>query len=125
MEEFKQYYKFPLKPMLGLETIKVLTADDKMAFDWCVDLEPKDRNKYLDIINSNSDNYKWHCNWEYVNGFIRTPFVNLDGSGIIYKNLLHIRGWGMLTDHPYHLPEEEAKRIQDEFGEYICNQLNS
>ena len=35
MEDFKQYYKFPLK-MWEFMDIKVFTDDNKMAFDWLI-----------------------------------------------------------------------------------------
>lgn len=121
MEEFKQYYKFPLKPMLGLETIKVLTADDKIAFDWCVEWIAKQFSSFIDKINTGNPNKflpTGLLKFKYEDGY-----VCFDGSKPM--KIMHIRGWGMLTDYPYHLSEEEAKKIQNEFGEYICNKLNS
>ena len=56
---------------------------------------------------------------------MRVPLADISTNEIIYRNLLHIRGWGMLTDNPYHLSEDKAKEIQDAFGNYIVKQLNS
>ena len=118
MCNFKDYYKFPLKPMLGLELVKVLTDDNQMAFDWCQKLS-------IDYIN---------CFIRDINGFkVKEKYEGMESvykDGIVYLkypdlSLLRIRGWGMLTDHPYHLSEEKAKEIQDAFGNYIVKQLNS
>ena len=126
MEDFKQYYKFPLKPMEGLELVKVLTDDNKMAFDWCWKNSRDVYEKIINIINGNNT---------FRNTFndVFTVFYYDKRDCCVYFHnvisnptpILRIRGWGMLTDHPYHLSEEEAKRIQDEFGEFIRNQLSS
>lgn len=117
--DFKDYYKFPLKPMPGLELIKVLTDDNQMAFDWCVELAPLLRHQLLTKINGIP-----------ASGDLKTLYIPEDG--IVYygkffdKPLLRIRGWGHLTGiGGLHLSEDKAKEIQDAFGNYIVKQLNS
>ena len=57
-EEFKQYYKFPLKMWEFME-IKVFTDDNKMAFDWLVNIPRDTKQKLIDRINGiNIEPYK-------------------------------------------------------------------
>ena len=121
MKTFRDYYKFPLKPMGGLEQLKVLTDDNKMAFDWTSKYSKETINKFIEVINGTRkndtiDHFKYNSNTCCV------YFYGILGPRV---NLLRIRGWGMLTDNPYHLSEDKAKEIQDSFGNYIVKQLNS
>lgn len=50
MEEFKKYYKFPLK-MWEDFYIKVFTDDDKMAFDWMINIPKEIKDSFISIIN--------------------------------------------------------------------------
>lgn len=120
MKTFKDYYKFPLKVMTGLETVKVITDDNKPSFDWLTSLSMDYINCFIKDINGNKVKEKYGpMNTSYNDGLVYFE----DSNNKIYP-ILRIRGWGMLTDHPYHLSNEEAIRIQDEFGNYIVNQLN-
>lgn len=121
MEEFKQYYKFPLKMWEFME-IKVFTDDDKMAFDWLINVPRDIKQKLIDRINGiNTESYK-----------IKKTFYQKDG--IVYcriedkcqeLKLFRIRGWGMLTGvGGYNLPAEKAAEIQDAFADYCVEMLN-
>ena len=58
MEEFKQYYKLPLK-MWEFMDIKVFTDDNKMAFDWLINVPRDTKQKLIDRINGvNTESYK-------------------------------------------------------------------
>ena len=50
MEEFKKYYKFPLK-MWEDFYIKVFTDDDKMAFGWMINIPREIKDAFVSIIN--------------------------------------------------------------------------
>lgn len=129
-EEFKNYYKFPLK-MWNDFAIKVFTDDNCMAFDWLLphsDEFTRVKEKFLKIINGEEG--------EELKFNIRKTFT-YDGSGKIYVTLEEgenqgrthavclVRGWGMLTGTGgYHLEAEEATRIQDDFAKYIIGRLN-
>lgn len=97
--------------------LKVFTADDKMALDWCRNFTSPVKHQVIDIINGTQK--PLHNN----NQFYR------DGVLIYHKDIqkpiLRIRGWGYLTGTGgLHLSQEEAIKIQDEFGDYIVEQLN-
>lgn len=96
--------------------IKVFTSDDKMAFDWLDNFTPGFKKKIIAIINGEQ-------NPPHKDKFYR------DGITIYHKDIimpiLRIRGWGYLTGvGGLHLSEDEAIRIQNEFGDYIIKQLN-
>ena len=123
---FKDYYKFPLKPMVGCERLKVLTADNQMAFDWCDEFTDNFRNNIISCINGNgSFNKSYLMNYIFYENDTGIVGINF-GKEDLNCSLLRIRGWGHLTGiGGLHLSEEEAKAIQDEFGEYIVKMLNS
>ena len=50
MTNFKEYFKFPLKTWTDFG-IKVFTADDRMAFDWMVNIPMDVKQAFLGIIN--------------------------------------------------------------------------
>lgn len=96
--------------------IKVFTSDNKMAFDWLGNFTSDCKKKVIAIINGEQKP-------SHKNNFYR------DGINIYHKDLklpiLRIRGWGYLTGvGGLHLPSEEAIKIQDDFGDYIVEQLN-
>ena len=113
--DWQDVYKLPLYMWEGFE-ITVFTSDDKMAFDWCKNFTSTVKNQVIAIINGNQKPLN-------KNKFYR------DGILIYYKDIpqpiIRIRGWGYLTGiGGLHLSEEEAIRIQNEFGDYIIKQLN-
>lgn len=123
MEEFKQYYKFPLK-MREFTTSKVLTQDNKMAFDWLFPWGEKYDNvkqRHLDKINGLESNVpKEGVTYIHDDGRIIAKFE--DGSEC---KIALIRGWGMLIGVGGHnLPADKAAEIQDAFADYCVEMLN-
>lgn len=122
MEEFKKYYKFPLK-MWNDFSIKVFTDDNRMAFDWLLP-DGKKCNEYkqkvLNKINGlESDIPKEGAYYYHDGGRIIVKTQNRD------LEIILMRGWGMLTGvGGYNLPLEEAAKIQDAFADYCVEMLN-
>ncbi len=107
MEEFKKYYKFPLK-YDGYSYI--WTNNGEMAFSSLVSDE--DTQKIVNILNGILDK---KCNTQYNDGYIV-----IDG-----RKCLLVRGWGMLTGvGGYNLRRSKAAEIQDEFANWCVNRLN-
>lgn len=122
MEEFKKYYKFPLK-MWEDFSIKVFTDDNKMAFDWLLPNGKKCneyKQKVLNKINSlESDIPKEDAYYYHDEGRIIVKTQNKD------LEIILIRGWGMLTGvGGYNLPADKAAEIQNAFAEYCVEMLN-
>lgn len=123
MEEFKQYYKFPLK-MWDISYIKVFTDDNKMAFDWLLPLNEKYNNirqRHLDKINGIETNIpREGVLYIYKDGQI---IAKVDNNEEV--KIARIRGWGMLTGTGgYNLSVDKAVEIQDAFAEYCIKMLN-
>ncbi len=119
MEEFRNYFKFPLK-MWENFTIKVFTDDNKMAFDWLINASDETKQKTIDKINGENIKFKSNVSFRHEAGIIYMTTEN----GTEYK-LCRIRGWGMLTGTGgYHLDPEYAATIQDAFAEYCVKMLN-
>lgn len=114
---FKEVYKFPLKVDEYCPII-TWTVDNQRAFDWCVDVNFEKQQEIIDMINGTKQhqfNYK----------FYREGIEIYSGNPIFKGPILRIRGWGYLTGiGGLHLDHEEAIRIQNEFGDYIVDQLN-
>lgn len=121
MEEFKQYYKFPLKMWEFME-IKVFTNDNKMAFDWLVNIPRDIKQKLIDRINGiNNEPYKTKKIFYQKDGIV---YCRIEDKGQELK-LFRIRGWGMLTGIcGYNLPADKAAEIQDAFTNYCVEMLN-
>lgn len=114
---FKEVYKFPLKVDEYCPII-TWTADNQRAFDWCVDVSPEKQQELIDTINDT----KQH---QFKHKFYREGIKIYSDNPIFKGPILRIRGWGYLTGiGGLHLNSEEAIRIQDEFGDYIVEQLN-
>ena len=115
---WQEYYKLPLKIDEYCDII-TWTADKKRAFDWCADVGPEKQQELVDVINGTKQHqfkYKFYREDSYI--FSENP---------IFKEepVLRIRGWGYLTGvGGCHLNRETAAQIQDEFGDYIVEQLN-
>lgn len=123
MEEFKKYFKFPLK-MREHFTGKVFTQENNMAFDWLFPWGEKYddvKQEHLDKINGLESNVpKKDITYIHKDGIIIAKFEN----GKEYK-IAMIRGWGMLTGvGGYNLPAEKAAEIQDAFADYCVEMLN-
>jgi hypothetical protein len=117
MENFKKYYKFPLKADdMG---VYVRTIDNEMALMFTIRLNNDIIQNIVDKLNGESDRKCIPAEWHIKNG----TEVWFDETKVML-----IRGWGMLHgtgNGCYNLPEEEAIKIQDEFGKYVIDTLNS
>jgi hypothetical protein len=122
--EFKEYYKFPLK-MWEFMDIKVFTNDDKMAFDWLINIPRDIKQKIIDRINGiDTKPYKIKKTFYLKDGIVYCRIEDGPDSGQEIK-LFRMRGWGMLTGPGgYHLPQEKAAEIQDAFADYCVEMLN-
>lgn len=121
MEEFKQYYKLPLKMWEFME-IKVFTDDNKMAFDWLINIPREIKQKLIDRINGvNTEPYKIKKTFYQKDGIV---YCQIEDKAQEIK-LFRIRGWGMLTGiGGYNLPADKAAEIQDAFTNYCVEMLN-
>lgn len=121
MEDFKQYYKFPLK-MWEFMDIKVFTDDNKMAFDWLIDIPRDTKQKLIDRINGvDTEPYKTKKTFYQKDGIVYCRIEDKDQE----VKLFRIRGWGMLTGiGGYNLPVDKAVEIQDAFTNYCIEMLN-
>ena len=119
--EFKEYYKFPLK-MWEFMDIKVFTDDNKMAFDWLVNIPRDTKQKLIDRINGvDTEPYKTKKIFYLKDGIVYCRIENKDQE----VKLFRIRGWGMLTGiGGYNLPIDKATEIQDAFADYCVEMLN-
>jgi hypothetical protein len=123
MEEFKKYFKFPLK-MWEHFTGKVFTQENNMAFDWLLPWGEEYNNlkqRHLDKINGLESNVpKEGITYIHKEGRIIAKMD--DGSEL---GIALIRGWGMLTGvGGYNLPSDKAAEIQDAFADYCVEMLN-
>ena len=124
MENFKNYFKFPLHTD-DYSYIKVFTFDNKMAFDWCVNLPKETKQNIIKKINGTETGKFMNKEFWYENCYINCKQTESNGETITFK-LLRVRGWGMLTGiGSYNLEPEKAAKIQDEFAEYCVKMLNN
>lgn len=121
MNKFKEYYKFPLK-MWEFMDIKVFTDDNKMAFDWLVNIPRDTKQKLIDRINGiNTESYKTKKTFYQKDGVVYCRIEDKDQE----LKLFRIRGWGMLTGiGGYNLSADKAAEIQDTFTNYCVEMLN-
>lgn len=121
MEDFKQYYKLPLK-MWEFMNIKVFTDDNKMAFDWLINVPRDTKQKLIDRINGgNTEPYKTKKTFYLKDGIVYCRIEDKDQE----VKLFRIRGWGMLTGvGGYNLSTDKAAEIQDAFADYCVEMLN-
>lgn len=115
---FKDCYKLPLS-VDEYCSIITWTADNKRAFDWCVNISPEKQQELIDMLNGTKQHqFKYKFYRDGIEIYSENPKFN-------GKPILMIRGWGYLTGiGGLHLSQEEAIKIQDEFGDYIVEQLN-
>lgn len=115
---FKEVYKFPLKVDKYCPII-TWTADKQRAFDWCIDVSSEKQQELIDMINGTKQHQFKH---KFYRKGIRIYSDNPTFKG---KHILLIRSWGYLTGiGGLHLSQAEAIKIQEEFGDYIVEQLN-
>lgn len=117
MEDFKNYYKFPLKTY-NFDLAYTWTQDTKMAFNYIRKTRSeedafKDRDRIVSIINGD-------IKGDYTD--VTVSDVDLCLIKINGEKAILIRGWGMLKG-TYQLPSQAAERIQDEFRDYIISKL--
>lgn len=124
MVNFKDYFKFPLKMWDGFD-IKVFTDDDRMAFDWLINIPREAKEGFVSRINGEYKVQQVKKEYYHKNdGIVYCRVLEGENEGKEYK-LFRIRGWGMLTGTGgYHLPEETAAEVQDAFMEYCVEMLN-
>ena len=115
---WRDCYKLPLKVDEYCDFI-TWTADKQRAFDWCVDIPLDKKQELIDVLNNTVQrSFKYKFYQEGIEIYSDNPIF--EGEPVLL-----IRGWGYLTGvGGLHLPQEEAIRIQDEFGDYIVEQLN-
>ena len=117
MENFKNYYKFPLQAdNMG---VYVRTIDKQKALMFAVSLKDEVIQNIVDKLNGESNKSIAYPMWHIKNG----TEVWFDDVKVMI-----IRGWGMLHgtgNRCYNLSVEEAIKIQDEFAKYVVDVLNS
>ena len=129
--DFKDVYKLPLKYVEDCPFM-VLTADNKRAFDFeweawpsyekGLGIDGKSIQVIIAKLNGDSnviiENY---YNFNYKDGEIWA----FSSKAKKKKHIMLIRGWGHLTGTGgLHLKDEDAAKIQDDFGQYIVETLN-
>lgn len=127
MEEFKKYYKFPLKMWTDF-SLKVFTQDNNMAFDWLLphtDIYQKVKENLLNKINGEEIKpFQVKKTFYHENGIVYCNFKEGRRAGEVVK-VLRVRGWGMLIGTGgYNLDSEKAAEIQNDFITYCVNMLN-
>jgi hypothetical protein len=126
MEKFKEYFKFPLKMWEHLD-IKVFTEDNKMAFDWLINIPRATKEKFIARINGTlTEPYKIRKTFYHKNdGIVYGRIEEGPDAGQEVK-LFRMRGWGMLTGvGGYNLDAEVAAQMQDDFMNYCIEMLNN
>lgn len=115
MKECLKYYKMPLHD----DYPYVMCNDRGMAFNWMISGYSTVRKTIIDKINGKSKHQFKH-RFFYRDGYI--SFLNENEET---KHILFVRGWGHLIGiGGYNLPPKKAAQIQDEFAEYIVEQIN-
>lgn len=119
MEEFKKYFKFPLKMQKDFYS-KVFTQENNMAFDWLLPYDEKyNALKETLLSKINGEDVTIEKTFFHKEGYIyaRGEVTNI--------KVALIRGWGMLTGvGGYNLPADKAAEIQDAFADYCVEMLN-
>lgn len=104
-----EVYKPPFRVMCN----HVFTSDSGMALDFLRKISGDNQKRIVDILNGESQDFLTK-NMTFLDGEILS-----DGTPIMC-----VRGWGHLIGAGgLYLPEEEAARIQDEFGEWVVKRL--
>jgi len=126
MEQFKNYFKFPLKMWEFME-IKVFTDDNNMAFDWLVNIPRNIKEQLIERINGTCTKpYKINKRFYHKNDGIIYCLIEEGKDAGQELKLFRIRGWGMLTGvGGYNLDAETAAKIQDDFMNHCITMLNN
>lgn len=115
MKECLKYYELPLRD----DYPYIFCNDGAMAFNWMISGDSTVRETIIDKINGKSKHQFKHKVF-YRDGKI--CYINNKGD---IQLLLLVRGWGHLIGGGGHnLPPKKAAQIQDEFAEYIVEQIN-
>lgn len=125
MENFKKYFKLPLKAY-DYDLNYIWTDDTEMALNYLDDdLKIDTDSEFKEAIKDRDDLVKM-INGE-IPGKYKIVEVDEHDPGIIVIEgtpRLMIRGWGMLTSqNHFNLSNNQAANIQDQFRDYIINQL--
>ena len=125
MENFKNYFKFPLFIPDNDYDIAIYTNDKKRAFIWLIDISNDNKQEIINAINGEGNfSTKDKILFTHKNGVIYCNVFD-DDINKEYK-IMRVRGWGMLTGiGAYNLPLKEASIIQDEFIDYCVKRLNN
>lgn len=109
--KFDEIYKPPFRDFFG---IGVKTKEGVRCFDWMVKMPQESKQLIIDILNGRTDkSVKRKLNYDGAGQ------VSIDGI-----NVMCLRGWGHLTGcGALNLPDREASKIQDDFGEWIVKKL--
>lgn len=122
--DFQTYFKLPLK-MDNYCNIKVFTDNNKMAFDWCINLPKEIKQNIIKKINGTETGKFMNKEFWYENCYINCKQTDNNGDIITFK-MLRVRGWGMLTGIGGHnISPIVALKIQDDFAEHCVNMLNN
>lgn len=108
--KFDEIYKPPFHEILDFW---VYTQENVRCFDWIARIDSQTRKELIRILNGNSK--------KRVKHEVRYDkrIVSINGA-----NIIRIRGWGHLTGGgALNLPDHEAAKIQDDFGEWIVKKL--
>lgn len=125
MENFKKYFKLPLKAY-DHDLNYIWTDNTEMALNYLDDdLKIDTDSEFKEAIKDRDDLVK------IINGEIPGKYKSVEvderDPGIIVIDgtpRLMIRGWGMLTSqNHFNLSNNQAADIQDQFRDYIINQL--
>lgn len=118
----KEIYKLPLSIDKFCKSI-VYTSDEERAFDFMDEnYQFTDIRKMfiIDMINSKTHDLSIKYKLKYEDTYIHMLY---QGEWI---KIISIRGWGHLTGiGGLNLPQEQAAKIQDEFGLFILNKIKS
>ena len=127
MENFKKYFKFPLKGY-DHDLNYIWTNDIEMALNYLDDdLKIDTDSEFKRAVKDRDDLIKM------INGDIPGKYKNVeidkhDPGIIVIEGVprLMIRGWGMLTSpNHFNLSNNQAADIQDQFRDYIINQIKA
>ena len=130
--DFKDIYKLPLKQEEAA-SFMVMTADNQRAFDfewpaWDTyekeeAIPAKVQQQIIAKLNGDASIIiEPLFNFSYNDGKI-WAFSSIAKKK---KHIMLIRGWGHLTGiGGLHLKDEDAAKIQDDFGQYIVETLNN
>lgn len=109
--KFDEIYKLPFHDNFGAW---VSTRGGMRCFDWMVKMPQESKQIIVDILNGMTDkSVKREVKYDGAGQ------VSIDGI-----NVMVISGWGYLTGYgALNLPDHEAAKIQDDFGEWIVKKL--